>query len=57
MLKSLKRATQYITLTNRRAVGSFTPDLMLLPKETECVEQLMFLIKILKQKELFLDKI
>lgn len=38
MLKSLKRATQYITLTNRRAVGSFTPDLMLLPKETECVE-------------------
>lgn len=38
MLKSLKCATLYVTLTNRYAVGSFTPDLILLPKETECVE-------------------
>lgn len=53
MLKSLKCATQYVTLTNRHAADSFTPDLILLPKETEYVEQLMFLVKILKQKEFF----
>ena len=38
MLKSLKCVTQYLTLTNRHAAGSFTPDLILLPKETEYVE-------------------
>ena len=38
MLNSLMCATQYVTLTNRHAEDSFTPDLILLPKETEYVE-------------------
>lgn len=48
MLKSLKCATRDVTLTNRYAVGSFTRDLILLPKQMQNVEWFKFLIKTLK---------
>lgn len=48
MLKSLKCATRDVTLTNRYTVGSFTRDLILLPKQMQNVEWFKFLIKTLK---------